>query len=157
MVSKATSRQTLLSIQTDFIHSQKEGNYKIEGDLSQLFSPSSYHIQLKPQTPSVFPKKYIPPSFRHKSEKLDNMGLQTTTNWQSSTLSFLNMNNDDAMYLQQQNKTKKPIEKACMIRKIQSPGIKYHRDKVQHQQRKLVRKLPPPPIGNSVGHGIVPV
>ena len=136
----------------------------IKGDMRELLSPKSFYQQ-KPMTPSVLPRPYVPPSFRqteintNRGEEIDTEKMQTTR-LQKTDVDIFNMNMAVAEVRNYGNQRTKPIERGNNKKSQKSLGLvkkvprarNYVNDKIGPKV-----KLAPPPIGESVGHGIIQI
>jgi len=146
-------------------HRKNIEKVEISGDLTQLWENSNYYYQ-NGSIASIHPKMYVPPTYRENNNTIRNeqklLGSPSTEN------DNFNMNLSHGFENLQRSNTLKggiqqlPVKikrRLIMTLDEEKRGIKkIFAKKVREKQitdllQKHV-KLPPPPIGKSIGHGI---
>jgi len=142
----------------------------VDGNVMELISPMSARSH-KPVVPSVIPKPYIPPTFRHGlTSRESNKNIEKTQenpNMMKTDLDIFNSNISDN--ISNSDRRIKPIEKAELRKTTGTFGRTMKSMSLIETTKDIVRKklprqknekpvknskLPPPPLGASIGHGI---
>ena len=139
----------------------------VECDVLQLINPVLQY-RVKPVTPSILPKPYIPPSFRKGLEsRAEHKRVSTAMIPMTKTdVDVFNSNIADTLAPSHDGairpavggkkefwKTTGSFKSKSSV--IMSSAKKASRQKHDYRIATQKTKLPPPPIGSSIGHGII--